>query len=513
MTPEAEGEAIPSESNATDSPEASLVPPRRYWRKRLLLIALLGPILLILLSNAWLYSPWGKSWIAGKISARIGVEARISGAWWIPGGNVKIFDLTLLQPPALRATVAEPLASVKSITFRPQWQQLLRGKRDFFSCIVDAPDIVITIEMLQQILAASSPSFAQSAPQPPSAPLPASPVLPIPAPPGLTPPADVAQNSAPAAVPTPQPSPPSPPAAAPSLPPTAPAPLAESWFFLRNARIRLIHAGSGKSLLDLRDLNMDVPVEGPQAKGRLEFFALDSLGQRLFETTHIPLEWKPPVLHIGSTTLDVAGLPCRCEVQIAKVLGLPFQAIVQQDPFAWHPSNMFQSPKVQSLHRAGGFLLGPSTWRGESLLIAESPRLSLGTMAKDFHLLQAHILLVAGALQCSDFRLIGDEISLLGNGAVLPDTQLLSVLRVVASPRDAAFIESLMNGITPETPQYLLPFGNADRRGADFLFGGGIFHTWVSLDGGRSLLDLRKIYNLIPEETRKSFFSLPPPQR
>jgi hypothetical protein len=514
MIPAAESEATPDENSQPEASEPRLVSSRRRWGKRLIWLIFLSPILLLLLSNAWLYSPWGKSWIAGKISARTGVDASISGAYWIPGGKVKIFDIVLLQPPALRATVTEPLAKIPCITLQPQWQQLIRGNRDILSYQVDAPDIVVTIEMLQQILAANSPTFAQSATTPP-APQPP----PTETPPALqpTPPADVAKNPpAPAptdgtaspAVGTTPPAPPAP--AAPPVATTATPPLPESWFYLRNARIRLIHGDSGKSLIDLRDLTMDVPLEGPQATGRLEFTSLETLGQPLFEKTQIPLAWKPPVLHIGSTTLDVIGLPLRCEVQIAKEPGYPFQARVEQDSIAWQAGSTFQSPKVQSLHRAAGYLLAPSSWRGESLLYAQNPRLSLGAMTKDFHLLQAHILLVGGALQCSDFRLIGDEISLLGNGGILPDTQVLSVLRVVASRRDASFIENLLTRITPETPQRLSPFGNEDRRGTDFLFGGNIFHTWVSLDGGRSLLDLRKIYNLIPEDTRKSLLVFPP---
>ncbi len=500
MIPEAESQDLAIESHPPEPRKTSLLSLLRRWRKRLIWTTLLTPLLAVLLSNAWLFSPWGRSYVARKISARTGVEATVSGAWWIPGGQVKIFDIVLLQPPALRATLSEPLATVKCLTLQPHWKQLLRGKRDFFSCQVDAPDIVVTIEMLQQLLAAKSPSFIQSAPPPDGSP------------PPPTPPADIAQNpspSTPPVAPTPQPAPEAPPVA--DAP--APVPLPESWFYLRNARIRLIHAGSGKSLLDLRDLTMDVPVEGPQATGRFAFSSLEALGQPLFDKTEIPLAWKPPVLHIGSTTLDVAGLPLRCEVQIAKEAGMPFQAMIQQDPIAWQAGSLFQSAKVQSLHRAGGFLLAPSSWRGESILFAQTPRLSLGSMSKDFQLLQAHIILVGGALQCSDFRLVGDEISLLGNGAILADTQLLSVLRVVASPRDAAFVETMLSRINPDIPQRLPPFGNEDRRGADFLFGGSLFHTWLSLDGGQTLLDVRKIYNLIPEETRRSFFPIPPPKR
>ncbi len=519
MTDDSSGEQQTDETIRTedlpsvvDTPSQQPPAKKRRWLRRIVWLTLLSPLFFIVASNAWLLSPWGKSWICGKIKSRIELDASIGSAWWIPGGKLHLADLTIHQPEELRSKIPSPVASVKNITLQPRWQQILRGKRDFFSCEIESPDIVLSLEMLRKILATNANPLGASAPANTQ-----TPILPT-----KQPPLDVAINQNPQApppnVPEGNPSNPAPPPATPSASDTKPNPAdatpppppasPESWIFVRNARIRLLHANSGEYLFDLRDITTDIPIEGPQAKGRLSFASLEIYHQKIYEKTEIPLEWKSPLLQMGPKQLELDGIPYEFSMQFLKADGIPFSVVVQQPGKSWGIQEVFHAEQLQSLHRGAGLLTHPLSWQAESIVLAANLRTRMGGMPKEFHFLQSRCILTGGVLRCTDFRLISDELSLLGNGMILPNANLLGVLRVVASPRDAAFIDANLTKLTPETPQFLPPFGNPDRRGNDFLFGGDLFHTWVSLDGGKNLLDLRKVLAVIKSQ-RQSVLQAP----
>jgi hypothetical protein len=81
-----------------------------------------------------------------------------------------------------------------------------------------------------------------------------------------------------------------------------------------------------------------------------------------------------------------------------------------------------------------GRLLVPGTWHGE--LLAEAAGIEVKHQARTlpFDRASCASVLRGSMLSCLDARLVGEEISLLGNGALLADGRLAAVARLVAPP-------------------------------------------------------------------------------
>ncbi len=473
--------------NAETAQQCSAPRKRQRWLYRSLWCLLLSPILFFLFSNFWLRTPWGCRWIAAKITTKIGLEASIESAGWLPGADVWVDGLTVQQPLQLRESIQQPLLKVKKITVRPAWSQALRGKKDLVSLTIDAPDCTVSVEMIVDLIRKATAGMQLAEQQTPAA---VASAAPVPAP--LTPKPSQPQ--------------PTPPAVIPEAPAVAPVKLLEKptgWLRVNHGDFRLLHAGSGKKLIECSLIDVVLPFEGIDATGSVSIESVYLLDRRCGEFLTIPLVWKSPLWETPVLSYVIDGLHCDKQAQLAKAPGLPFNLTMLQKEQSWASESLiFQSPKIQGLQRAAGYLLAPSTWNAQSIFAAKDLSINVAGHREDFFIVSSRMSLSRGVLQMNDTRALGDDISLLGNGMLLADGRFVGILRMAASRQVAGSIESKMKSVFPELPFALYPFINEDRKGMDLFAGGSVAEPWVSIDQGVSKLDASKMYRRITESQK-----------
>jgi hypothetical protein len=461
---------------------------RRKWPRRLVLCLFLLPLLFFLLSNALLRIPWCCGWIAAKVSKKIGLETSFVRAGWMPGGEFWLEDLDVQQPAPLRGLLPTPLLHVKKISLQPVWGELVKGHRDITRVTVDSPELMITVELLVDVLRRNSPNA-------PPLPEPAQKAPGVPA----AEPTSAVPESKPQALPPAQPAP------APPQQPPAPEPAVQkstAWLHVINGRLTIFHAQSARTFLDATAIQATVPFEGKEAGGNFTVGRIVSFDNPLAENLQIPLQWKTPVLETPVLQFSFLGLPWETKAQVARVAGLGFQMVVVQKNAEWkNPNAPFTVASIESIHRIGGYLLAPVTWNGESIAKANGLSAQWRNHRAEFFSARYRTILSHGVLQCTDVQALGDDMAVLGNGMVLADGRLAGIVRVTASHSTAGGLEEQVGKIMPGEKPAMGNFMNEDRRVADVLLGGNIEQPSISFDHGKTLLDLRKIFTFFQQQT------------
>ena len=413
---------------------------RRGFRRlgRWLLFLALLPILAFGLSNLALNSGWVRDRLASKIKARTTLDTKIGGASWSPWNGITIHDVRLEQPEVLRPMVAEPLVSIGTMRIVPNWKSWLQRKFGLREIHLDSPRVVLPLELVSY--------FAP--PAPPQPPVIAAASPPAPAPPAATPqfPAPSTPGSPPATLPpsagiTPETPPAAP--AAPTPPPAAPAPVAQvhptEYIHLKNASFALVFAASKTPLLETHGVNGAVPVGGKAADSSLTADAFDLIGRPTAKDLHLPLRWQFPALTVMPNDLKVGTLGAKFAAQLGMVTGLPLfieTVIPPQKPehLDLGDGTSGEAAEVAASLRFHGNLVSPATWQAD--VIGNATRPVFRFQGRETRFDKGHFvtMLRGGTLSCVDARLIGDELSFLGNGTVLSNGKAAAVLRIVAPP-------------------------------------------------------------------------------
>lgn len=393
--------------------------PKRARRRGLRRCLWLAPPLIVVAAlpalNLWLASPLGRSWVAEKIRQRIGLETRIAGASVSPWNGIQVRGLEMIQPVPLRSAVSDPLLKVENVKLTPVWRAWLRGRTEIHAIDLDSPRLVFPVEILADLAKRHTPA------QPPA--VAANPPQPVPAPPLGKPPA-------------PAPSPNAPPApAAIQLPPTG-------WLRVKNASFRLVSASRNRDLLAMSGIRGEVPVSGSPARSKLHLTSLRILDDETLSDVDADLDWRPPFLTLQPLETVAHGVKLTAAGQAALVRGLPLQVDVQAPSQALALDRLPLGGRVEaasftSSARFRGFLSAPASWQGEWVAQCERVKAHAADHEANFDRGNMTTILRGGVLQCGDARLIGDELSLLGNAALIADGRLAAVLRIVAPP-DAA---------------------------------------------------------------------------
>lgn len=407
---------------------------RRFGRW-LLALALL-PFLAFGLSNLALNSGWVRNWLASKIKARTTLDTNIGGASWSPWNGITIREVRVEQPDMLRPFVDEPLVNISSIRAVPDWKSWLKRQYSIRELHVDSPRVVLPLELVSYfappaptppVVAAASPPTASS-PQVPAAPqLPSSP-------PAVTPPiAGTTEEAHPTTQAAPTPSLPTPPpaAATPSTP--------TEYIHLKNASFALVFGGHKTPLLELQGATGVIPVGGKAAASSLSVEAFDLIGYPTAKDLHLPLRWQSPALTFLPTDLKAGTLNAKFGAQFGMVAGLPFylEAVVPpQKPglLTLAEGTSAGASEIAGSFRFRGNLAAPTTWHADVIGNAASPDFQFQGKQTRFDNGRFVTMLRGGTLSCVDARLIGDELSFLGNGTVLSNGKAAAVLRIVAPP-------------------------------------------------------------------------------
>lgn len=432
----------------------------RRWRVAVFCL-LASPALLLLLANLVLSSPWSRRWIAGKIGQRAGgLEARVSSATWSPWNGLSIGGIELLQPPPLRAVVKEPLLKVNFVRANPVWRSWLRGRPEISGLVIESPRIVLPLELVSHL--AGSAEAAQPSPPPPA-------VAATTPPPSTTAPA---APVTPAAPPTDQPTP---------QPPALPQPTA--FVDVRNASLTIILASHRRTLLEISKTSALVPVAGGPANTVLKIGSVTLAGKPLLSGTTAAIGWNAPFLSLQPLELNIGGHPLIVAGKIATFSGLPLQIEARLPhrelqelslPFGARAS----AQSIAAEARFRGLLLSPASWQGDFLAESRFPVIRVPEREMRFDRASTITVLRGGILSCADARLIGDDLSLLGNATVLTDGRCAGALRLIAAPETVSYGAKRLFPMLPGEPS-LTPLSTPQRAAFDLEAFGNIGQLYL----------------------------------
>lgn len=437
----------PDPPNGTDGSRG-----KRRWPKFLAWLLTL-PIALFVLSNLALNSGWTRRWVAGKLEKNFGLPAQIGSLSWSPWFGVEAENVLIQQPAPLRTFVKEPLARIERLRVVPIWRDWLHRRWTTRSITLVSPRLVMPVEILSHF--ASQPQPAPPAAGPPVAvvmpPQPASPVV------------------GPTLAPTP-----GPPAIAKPMP--TPPPVPTSWLHLENASIALVRAGSDHALTEFSGITGAIPIAGDAAKSHIGVDHIFLGGHEMADNLGSDIEWKWPVLALRPVTFGAAGLNFRIAAQIANLPDAPVQ-------FEWemHPQELKETAlplaatasarSISAAFRFRGLVLAPVTWAGVLTAAAEIPIIRVGENVQTFDRASFVGVLQGGSLECREAKLVSDNLSVLGNGAILADGRISGSVRLIGPPESVTSIVSQGFPTLPK-PLSLTPLATPQRSAFDIeIFG------------------------------------------
>ncbi len=444
----------------------------RRWRRAI--PALLGlPVVALLLGNLALSSAWSCRWLAAKIQHRTGLEARVGGASWSPWNGASISGLELLQPVPLRALIKEPLVRIDSVRVTPVWRAWLRGRLDVRSIELETPRFVLPAELMSH-LAGPSPPIQTTAP----------------------PPVAAVAHHLPAVI---QP-PPAPPAAVPEaakLPPPQVLPAQPTgWLRLKNASFAIVHAGSNHPLLEISKTSGAIPISGDPAQSAVKIGRISTFGNAVTSNLTISLDWTRPLLSLKPLETGIGGYHFLVAAKIAALSGMPLQIEAQFPrqslaPFEVSFGGQAAAESIVANLRFRGLLLAPGTWQSDLVVEATSPSLHIVGHETKFDKARAVTILRGGLLSCVDARLIGDELSVLGNATLLADGRAAGVARLVAAPET---VNSLTNRVFPNIPgaPSLTPLATPQRTAIDLQAFGSIGRLFLRIGKDGPIVNLNR---------------------
>jgi hypothetical protein len=472
-------------------------PPRTSrWKRRILRIlavAAIAPVLLLLLGNLALATPWLRGWLGERISARTGLEAKVGRASLTPWGGAVVGGLTLRQPPALRDAIGPPLLEVRSIRVIPRWRRLLRGKVEIGSIRIEGPRAVVAVEMLASLVSAAATR---------PGPAPAPPALAVaPAPPTLVPggvPPSAAVIPPPAVV-----APPPPAGAPPAAKPLAAEPLETAWIEIVDAGFELRSASWKSGLCEFEGIDARVPVAGKAARSELKLGRFDLLGRTLGAGWVLPMAWDSPELRVGPAEVEVAGLVVKVAAAVGRSPGTPclFELTVPPQALAGDaelPDLRPTAERVEARVQGLGLLRLPATWQGAAAFEAARPGFRFGADDLRFERARATVALQGGVLQCPDARLVSDTLSLLGNGRIRGDGEGSAVLRLVVPPGTAEVLAGRFAAPGTRAAPVFKPLETPDRLFMDL--------RWSSYSGVRTI-ELGEGGPVLPDDAVRRLFS------
>lgn len=463
-------------------------PPGKFRRrvKAGLLLLLALPLILFFLSNVWLLLPWGRNWVAAKISSRLGVQATIASASWSPWNGVCLNGLVVDQPEALRTRIHEPLFSASSIRIWPIWQAWLRRRLEIDSIEIESPRAVVPLELIAHL---AGPARVVDTP----------PAVAVASPPAA--PTPMAAADLPTAVPIP--AAPGPVAEPPPAPPTGHGtPQPTRWIHLHQASLSIVTTSRSRPLFEALAFNADIPAAGDPADASATLGQVLLLDHEIAKDLRIPLHWQAPLIQLGPVLGTTEGLPYQLRAQLACCGNLPLSVELdlptKSEAHLSFPNGKSASAReFRATGRFGGLLTAPSTWQGNLLIIGRGLALDLPPRPPiKFDQGAALFVLRGGVLSCRDGRLIGDELSLLGNASMLADGRTAAVLRIVAGHDTAQGIANEVGRATGKRMAFST-LGTPDRLAADLYALGNLDGIQFQLGQGGDVIEATALLTLV----------------
>jgi len=252
-----------------------------------------------------------------------------------------------------------------------------------------------------------------------------------------------------------------------------------------DASFTLISASSGRKMLEVSNLGAAIPYDGKPAQASLSIGSIAIANEPALTNIRAHLDWQTPVLSLKPLTTEAAGCQFIFAAKIAMLNGIPLQleAAIPNQALAsirLPDDGHIEAATIAASARFRGLLLAPGSWQGE--FVAESASLSARIAGHDTKFDRGNALAVlhGGTLSCLDARLIGDDLSLLGNATILADGQTAAILRLVAPPETLSTITSRTFPNSRQPPVFT-PLATPQRTALDLEFSGQIDHLTLRL--------------------------------
>ena len=244
-----------------------------------------------------------------------------------------------------------------------------------------------------------------------------------------------------------------------------------SWLNVRDASFHIVSAQAGKALLEVSYISGRVPFSGNPATSTLQVGKLAVMEQMQPLPLNLEFSWNRPVLALSRLEIPLGKQKVIFAAKVAKLPGLPMELQLQAptQPLVKIPLPRATQVEAESVRVQGRFLgalAAPATWSGDFLAEVKGLHGTLGGREFTFDEGQALTLLRGHILSCLDARLVGEEISLLGNATLLADGRAAGVIRFVATPESIqAITNHFFSGISP--PPVTSPLGTPQRVAFD----------------------------------------------
>jgi hypothetical protein len=276
-------------------------------------------------------------------------------------------------------------------------------------------------------------------------------------------------------------------------PPQAPSPT--GWVHLKNASFAILHATSRKTVLDISGASGSIPISGDPAQGTLRIGKASTFEQLFSPDLTANLDWTPPLLSLKPLETQVGAFKLILAGKIATFSGFPIQVEAQ---LPHQPLAAFDIPfggqaaaeGIAANARFRGLLLAPATWQGDLVTEAISPSLRVVSHEAKFDKGSTITVLRGGVLSCVDARLIGDDLSLLGNATVLANGRIAAAARLVAPPDTVTSIANQMFPALQGKPS-LTPLATPQRAAFDVEAFGSISQPFLRLGKDGPILNLK----------------------
>lgn len=464
----------------------------RFWK--LLVWLALAVVLLFGVSNLWLASGWGTGMAERKLKERTGQDWEVDSMSWSPWNGVTVDGVRMIQPEVLRKQLVEPVVEAGRIRVKLYWGQLLRGRIRASEVLVESPKVTMGIEML----AALAPRVAREQKT-------MKPVTPSVGPPQVDKP-DKPAKKPDEKVPGSKPRSASKQEATETKRPPAGLPLR---LRINDASVRVLAVSSGADLATFDGVTLDMPLFGEDARGVVSVGTLKVLGLSEVRGLEQEIVWKRPYLELEEKTVDIGGVKLRFLAWIGmgwSQLGrFPLLFDLAIDPQELDRARWFDrfalevgAESVTGRLRVIGALLSPMTWRADMMFAGDgvTVREEHGSHDVAFDEVVVPAVFRQGQLRWDGMRMVGEDISVLGNGKASVRDGVLSVTRLVVSPEVSQMLMRGLNGagIAGYSTGWWKDLETPDRKMRDLVVCGNLGELVV--DAGHGYAD-RPVWDVV----------------
>jgi len=444
----------------------------RRWKRRLLWGAVLAPIVAWGAANLLLATSFGTGIIADRIGKRLSLPCEIERIGWTPWSGVVVRGVTLSAPDDFMQEAK--VAYIEAIDLDLSWGDLLKKQVKLEALEMDGVDVNVPYELLRHLGrkrtthvvlldepasdSDEAPAEVESADLPEEKKDPASEVVPDPE-------QDIPKQDAVVEAAEPE--------------------KGGTRVVLKRCSARVYSIMNPKREVTISDVAANFMIGGKADDGELTVAEVAVGGGGVMESVSVPLVWSGRDLSLPRTTFDLRGTEFSVEGVMRSGVGLPYavRVVVPAQKLDLGQLTQVDLPvsvgQMEGAHRLDGFALRPTQVYGSSRttfkdIVVRDPGDQTPVVFDWGH---AVFRLNPAGLTVPDFRWVGEEDAVLGNGYLTVGGQGTVVVRLVGSAERAAVYQRRVAEWREGFSLEMQPLETPDRWYSDVRFdlaGGGV---------------------------------------